>query len=175
MLGRIDAGGSSRALALLSVSGKTAEVRRKATETLKRRDPRDYIGLLIGMIRDPLKYEVRPGVEPGAVGEIFVEGERYNVRRLYGFNGTQMADLSSPAFIARNVPFDQSILSDPIIAQAFTTSLGPATVNVPNGHGGTFTAVNLTVAAAVATWLLPDNRPPSGSPLKSVASSWPTT
>ena len=61
VLGQIEAPGSTRALAMLSVLGRSVEVRRAAVTILRRRDPRDYLGVLIGMVRDPLKYEVRPG------------------------------------------------------------------------------------------------------------------
>ncbi len=147
-LGQIDSGGASRALALLTVQGKTAEVRRLATEILKRRDPRDFVGLLIGMIRDPLKYEVKPGAGPGLVGELFVEGARYDVRRHYGFTPMQWNNLSRGSLARRIGWFDPSILTDPVNAQIFWTAVGPGIVNLSNGHGGTTPAVNLTTLAA---------------------------
>ena len=42
LLGQIDAIEASRALATLAVGSKFAEVRRRATETLRRRDPREW-------------------------------------------------------------------------------------------------------------------------------------
>ncbi|MFO0892499.1 MAG: HEAT repeat domain-containing protein [Isosphaeraceae bacterium] len=60
VLGQIDSPGSSRALAMLAVGSNSADVRGKATGTLRGRDPRDFVGLLIGLLRDPVKYEVRP-------------------------------------------------------------------------------------------------------------------
>jgi hypothetical protein len=83
VLGQIDAAPASRALALLSVFGETAEVRRAATETLKQRDPREFAGLLIGLLQDEIKYEVRPVNGPGSPGVLFVQGQKYNVQRLY--------------------------------------------------------------------------------------------
>jgi hypothetical protein len=83
VLGQINAPAAARALAVLAVSGASPEVRQVATETLRRRDPRDFIGLLIDTLRTPLRYEVRPVGGPGSPGELFVEGERYNVRRTY--------------------------------------------------------------------------------------------
>lgn len=83
MLGQLDGGAASRALAALAVRGETDEVRRAAVETLRRRDPRDYLSLLIAQLRDPVKYEVRPVGGPGSPGALFVQGEQFNVRRLY--------------------------------------------------------------------------------------------
>ena len=83
ILGQIDAAPASRALALLSVSGDSPEVRRAATETLKRRDPREYAGLLVGLLRDEIRYEVRPVNGPGSPGALFVQGGQFNVQRLY--------------------------------------------------------------------------------------------
>ena len=59
MLGQIDGPSASNGLAVLAVFSPIAEVRRRAIETLTRRDPRDVVGRLIGLIRKPLKYEVR--------------------------------------------------------------------------------------------------------------------
>jgi tetratricopeptide (TPR) repeat protein len=83
LFGQVDGPAATRALAVLAVFGKSAEVRRVAGETLVRRDPRDFVSLLIGLIRKPLKYEVRPVGGPGEPGVLFVEGEKFNVRRLY--------------------------------------------------------------------------------------------
>ena len=83
LLGQIDSAPASRALALLAVFGETSEIRRSATETIKFRDRREYAGLLIGLLRDLIKYEVRPVNGPGSPGVLFVEGQQYNVQRMY--------------------------------------------------------------------------------------------
>jgi hypothetical protein len=83
VLGQIDAPGASRALALLAVFGRAPEVRRAATETLRSRDRREYLDTLIALVRDPIKYEVRPVGGPGSPGALFVQGKRFNVQRLY--------------------------------------------------------------------------------------------
>ena len=57
-------------------------MRRRATETLKGRDPRDVVGQLIGLFHKPYKYQVRHVNGPGSPGELFVEGERFNIQRL---------------------------------------------------------------------------------------------
>ena len=83
VLGQIDSPGSTRALAMLAVFSESAEVRGKATETLQRRDPRDFVGFLVGLIRDPIKYQVKPVGGPGSPGALFVNGKQFNVQRLY--------------------------------------------------------------------------------------------
>src|SRR5262249_12456667 len=83
ILGQIDAPAATRALAVLALAGRSPDVRKSACETLSRRDPRDTVSLLMGLLAAPIRYEVRPVGGPGAPGVLFVEGERFNVRRLY--------------------------------------------------------------------------------------------
>ncbi len=83
VLGQIDGPAASTALATLAILYPEGPVTGRATETLTCRDPRDIVGRLISMIRKPFKYQVRPVNGPGSTGEIFVEGEQFNVRRLY--------------------------------------------------------------------------------------------
>jgi tetratricopeptide (TPR) repeat protein len=83
MLGQIQGPMASHCLALLAVFGETSEVRRAATETVARRDPREVIDLLINLLIKPIKYEVRPVKGPGSPGVLLVEGERAKVRRHY--------------------------------------------------------------------------------------------
>ncbi len=83
MLGQIDGPAASNALAALALYNPSAQVRARATETLNRRDPRDIVGRLVYLVRKPFKYEVERIGGPGTVGELFVEGERFNIRRFY--------------------------------------------------------------------------------------------
>jgi hypothetical protein len=83
MLGHVDSAVASKTLAVLSVYGRTPEVRRRAIETLRGRPDNEYLDVLIGLMVDPVKYEVRPVGGPGTPGVLTVEGERFNVRRLY--------------------------------------------------------------------------------------------
>jgi hypothetical protein len=83
ILGRIDAPAASRALAFLAVFDESPEVRRIATETLRRRDPREFGGLLVSLLRKPIKYQVRPVAGPGSPGVHFVEGKQFNLQRMY--------------------------------------------------------------------------------------------
>jgi len=105
MLGQIDGPSASNALAALAVFNASAEVRQRATEALARRDPRDVVGRLIGLIRKPFKYQVRPSSGPGSPGVLFVEGERFNVQRIYQF-ATVDPSLYSARLFTPSIPFD---------------------------------------------------------------------
>jgi hypothetical protein len=144
VLGQIDAPAASRVLAMMSVYSRSPEIRRAATETLKRRDTRDFVGLLVGLIRDPLKYEVRPGNAPNSVGELFVEGEKYNVRRVYGVQPQTLARLTIPPRI-----FDASVPFDPYGAQNVWLATGPSTLplSVPAPAGQRSQGVAMTTSA----------------------------
>jgi hypothetical protein len=112
MLGQIDSPGSSRALATLAVFAASPEVRRTAAETLRRRDPRDFAGFLVGLLRKPIKYEIKPVGGPGSPGALFVEGEKFNQRRIYA----PPAPPSLARFFSDSVPFGpyaQSQYDDP--------------------------------------------------------------
>jgi len=105
MLSQIDSPSASIALAALAVFPTSAEVRHRATETLARRDPRDVVGRLIGLVRKPFKYQVRPSAGPGSTGVLFVEGERFNVQRIYQTWAIDPSLFSARLFTA-SVPFD---------------------------------------------------------------------
>jgi hypothetical protein len=82
-LARIDRTLATKVLAMLAVYGQTPEVRRRATEVLRGRPSEDYLELLVDLMLDPLKYEVKPVGGPGSPGILFVEGEQFNVARFY--------------------------------------------------------------------------------------------
>ncbi len=83
LLGQVDSPAASKTLAALAVLAPSAETRRLAIETLKRRDARDFVRSWIALIRKPVKFEVKPVGGPGSPGELFVEGEKANLRRRY--------------------------------------------------------------------------------------------
>jgi tetratricopeptide (TPR) repeat protein len=83
MLGQIDGSSAANGLAAIAVFSPKADVRAQATQALKSVDPRNVVENLIDLVHRPFKYEVRPGNGPGSVGELFVEGELYNVQRFY--------------------------------------------------------------------------------------------
>jgi hypothetical protein len=83
VLGQIDKPLSTEVLALMSVFGRAPEVRRRAAENLRGRPVGDYLELLVGLMIDPLKYEVKPVGGPGSPGVLFVEGQQFNIARFY--------------------------------------------------------------------------------------------
>jgi hypothetical protein len=83
VLGQIDKPISSEILALLSVYGKTPQVRQTATQTLRGRRADDFLHILVSLMVDPLKYEVKSVGGPGSPGVLFVEGAKFNVSRFY--------------------------------------------------------------------------------------------
>jgi tetratricopeptide (TPR) repeat protein len=83
MLGHIEGPGASNALAALAIFSPWREVEQTAFQALVSRDLRDILTRLIGMIRKPFEYQVRPIDGPGSAGVLFVEDEKFNVRRIY--------------------------------------------------------------------------------------------
>ena len=115
VLGQINAPTSSVTLAFLSIYGVSADIRARATETLRGRDPLTYAADLIALLADPMKFEVRPVGGPNSPGILFVEGERFNVRRFYeapapevpiGYGDTMALDQDgTPILIKRGPTF----------------------------------------------------------------------
>jgi len=83
LFGQVGCAAASRGLALLAVSGESAEVRRAAIETLRWRDALEFADVLIGLLRDPVKYEVRAVGGPGLPGSVRIEGPLFNLERVY--------------------------------------------------------------------------------------------
>ena len=100
VFGQIDSPGSTRALALLALAGKSAEVRSRAIKTLRRRDPREIASFLVVLLRDselhpdPILYHYRlypAGWETiGSLGYLFVQGPLYDVLRTYPLAETRL-------------------------------------------------------------------------------------
>jgi tetratricopeptide (TPR) repeat protein len=85
VLSHIDGHPASNALAKLALFSPSDAVRRQAVTALTARDPRDVVGRLVNLLRRPYKYTVRPGSGPGSTGELYVDGERFDLRRVYQF------------------------------------------------------------------------------------------
>ena len=83
LLGQIRAPKATLGLTALAVYSGSAEVRHRATSTLRDRDLKEFIPALAGLLVQPLKFTVRPVAGPGSPGILEVEGEDYNVRRFY--------------------------------------------------------------------------------------------
>ncbi len=128
MLGQIDGPTASAALASLAVLGPDGAVRARAAETLMRRDPHDIVGRLITLVRKPFTYKVRPIDGPGSTGELFVEGETFNVRRVYRSRPLDPG-LIPPGSIAPSATADP--LVDPVAMGGQTLPLA----GLPTGYG----------------------------------------
>jgi hypothetical protein len=83
MLGHLEGDRPSRALAGLAIYGKNEVVRRAAIATLMRRPHDETLMTWIGLLAEPARYEVRQVAGPGSPGMLFVEGQRFIVRRFY--------------------------------------------------------------------------------------------
>ncbi len=83
LFGQVQCAAASQKLALLAVFSRSAEVRRIAVETLRRRELRDYAGTLISLLRKPVKYQVRPVEGPGLPGVLTVQGRDFDIERSY--------------------------------------------------------------------------------------------
>ena len=82
LLGQIDSHPATRALAVLSFQSPSADVRRQASESLRTRDPVDYVELLAALLRDEIRYEFRADGNGGA--RLVVEGDQAVRVRRYG-------------------------------------------------------------------------------------------
>jgi hypothetical protein len=134
MLGQIDGPVASTSLAALAVYNVSGKVRGRAAETLTRRDPRDVVDRLIGIVRKPFKYQVRRGNGPGSPGELFVEGERFNVRRLYTMTPIDPSRIPARIF-SPDVPFDPFSSSNLMMAAGVipAATAGVGSTGQPNG------------------------------------------
>ena len=83
LLGQIDAPQATRALAFLAIYARSSKARQAATETLRSRDPRGFAEILISLLGEPIRFEVKHVNGPDSPGELLVEGKKVNVRRLY--------------------------------------------------------------------------------------------
>jgi Pretoxin HINT domain len=83
MLGHINCPSSSHALAGIALSAKSRDIQQSAVEELKRRDPRDFVDALIGLLRRPLKIDATPVGDSNQPGVLIVEGETSRLKRIY--------------------------------------------------------------------------------------------
>jgi hypothetical protein len=130
MFGQVDGPAASNALAALAIFNPSPDVRARATETLARRDPRDVIGRLIGLVRKPYRYEVRKVDGPGTVGRLFVEGQQFNLQRFYLDPPMNPESIPTRIF-APSVPFDPFSLQNMMLVSAAmngmtVTPVGPS-------------------------------------------------
>ena len=135
VLSHIEGPLASNVLAALAIFSQSTDVRRLAAESLVRRDLRDIMTRLIGLIRKPFKYQVRPVGGPGSTGVLFVEGEKFNVQRVYrsmpinpsllpsgaqslstqinAFNSSSFSSLPTPLMLENQLAFPAASAVDP--------------------------------------------------------------
>jgi len=144
LLGQIDSPGATRAMALLAVRTRSAEVRRNVIQKLKGRDFRDTASFLVTLLRDrildpnlvpdPILYRFQ--LEPigstaiGSPGLVYVRGPRYNVVRTYTVDesfmtaGTPVPSMDSEPYSRRIMVqrrqqlYDLAILIDQILGES---------------------------------------------------------
>ena len=160
MLGQIDGPTASHGLAALAVFSPAAEVRRRAIETLTRRDPRDVVGRLIGLVHKPYKYQVRHVNGPGQPGELFVEGDRFNIKRVYE-NQTSAPALNRGRIYTPDVTFDPFSIRNIALATMTGVVVNQATQTFTTigkpGYSISFPFPVSHESAAEAGWALADN------------------
>jgi hypothetical protein len=98
LFGQIDSPASDLALGIMALSSPLANVRKVACETLSRRDARQALGLLVGLLRDPdpnpstpiMRIQVIPigALGTGSPGINLVEGRRFTSLGVYGVDET---------------------------------------------------------------------------------------
>jgi hypothetical protein len=84
LFGRMEAPEAARAMALLFAHAKDPQVRKMCAEALLERDPRDYVGTLIGLLASPVSFRMgRDALVRGGRAFLVAEGAELIVRRLY--------------------------------------------------------------------------------------------
>jgi Pretoxin HINT domain len=119
ILAQIEGPSASNGLAALAVFSPFPEVRSRAIDALKKRDPRDVAARLIAMVHMPYKYEVRPGRTPSSPGDLYVEGEKFSGRFFYQNTFADrevMFSLSAGRLATADVPFEPFSLQNMMTA-----------------------------------------------------------
>lgn len=75
LFAQLDGPDSASRLALLAIFNTDAAVQDYAIEALSQRDPREYVGSAISVLREPMRIVTRPILGPDSPGAIFVDGE----------------------------------------------------------------------------------------------------
>lgn len=83
MLRQINDPASTKALASLAVYHSDPAVQKASIAALRGREPRDFVGSLVEMIRDPITYDLKPLLGPGSTGKLVVDSPRYHIERTY--------------------------------------------------------------------------------------------
>jgi len=121
ILGQIDGPAASRAVAAIALFSPFPDVRGRAIETAVRRDPRDFLDSLLTMIHRPFRYKVQPLNGPGSEGGLFVDGERFNIQRLYQVFPIDPSRLPQRIY-SPDVPFNPFTAGNMMIVSGWGTS-----------------------------------------------------
>jgi hypothetical protein len=151
VLGQIDGPDASRAVAAMAVFSPFPEVRGLAIDTAARRDPREFLSSVLSMIRRPFRYRVQPLGGPGSQGGLFVDGERFNIQRLYQIDPVDQSRLPRRIFTP-DVPFDPFSSSNVMLVSGWGTgvaSLAPSIAGEGAQQLGSAIAANPGQAASL--------------------------
>ncbi|MGC8642740.1 MAG: hypothetical protein ACP5XB_23015, partial [Isosphaeraceae bacterium] len=124
VLGQIDGPAASRTVAALAVFSPYPDVRGRAAETLSRRDPRDFLDSLLSMIHRPFRYKVQPINGPGSAGGVFVDGERFNIKRIYQVSPIVNPRGIPPRIFTADVPFNPLSAANMMMLPPWEASMG---------------------------------------------------
>jgi hypothetical protein len=80
---RIDSPEATRELSRFATLDRDPEVRQRAVEALTRRDPKEVIEPLIGLMRAPISVQITRGQGPNPVTQMQVEDEKTILRKSY--------------------------------------------------------------------------------------------
>jgi hypothetical protein len=124
-LSQIDAASASRSLAVMSLFSGSATIRGEAIAVLRRRDAREFAHFLIGLVQQPIEYEVKPVNGPGSSGELLIKGQggQPNVKRVYSPPVAPEVPLQPGDRLVYDA-FGMPVIRRPITASAFAGNIG---------------------------------------------------
>lgn len=130
-LSDIDGPAASHCLASLAVLSPRSAIRAAATDALVDRDPRDFVGKMIGLLRQPIDYELRPMNGPGSAAKIIVKQDKNNVE--FDYQPPMVDPSQLPRFFTSQVPFNPFSLNNMLMASA---AFDPGSVTFAPSAGG---------------------------------------
>ncbi len=83
MFSHIDSPEATLSIGGIALKGKALWIRKSAEDALVGRDARGLVGMIINRLRDPVRFEVRPGRGFDEVGELWVERPTEILDRVY--------------------------------------------------------------------------------------------
>ncbi len=131
-LGEIDGPTASNALASLAVFNPRPAVRAAAIDALVDRDPRDFVGKLISLLKKPIDYELRPMNGPGSAAKIIIKQDKKDIE--FDYQPPMVDPSQLPRYFTNQVPFNPFSLNNMIMASA---AMNPGSVTfAPAGGPG---------------------------------------